>query len=390
MTAIITVTSDPAITVTQDQADITVIVPVTQSLQTKLGISVSVALGAATDFNTVVVAGFYYTIDNLSANAPAASQFWYLNVDVDGANQSTFCRQIATTLTGSGTTYIRTQVGSVWGAWETVVTLDSLGRLPAVDGSQLTNIGFPNQVVRGAISGLQISTPGSSSSLSVTAGVAADSTNVAMMTLASAMSKTTGAWSAGNGNGGLDSSTITSNTWYAVHLIENIAGALGDILFSTSASAPTLPPGYTVFRRIGWMKTDGSSNWRKLFQSGNEFQLDVAVTDVSANTSVTSATSTFTLSSTPPASVQARLRILYNNTVTNGTGLLVWSGLQSSTQTVSANWTLSSPSTGVLGGMSIHIFTNASQQVFAVSTSSGNNTVYIIVDGWTDLRGTFL
>jgi hypothetical protein len=139
--SVIVVTNDPAVTVAQDNPAITAIVPVASQPPTKVGYSISTPLPPTTDFNTVTAAGFYYTADTLSLNAPVTSQSWYLNVDVDGADP-TSCRQIATELTGTlPLTFIRTQVAGTWGTWSQVVGLDSLGRLPAVDGSQLTNVG---------------------------------------------------------------------------------------------------------------------------------------------------------------------------------------------------------------------------------------------------------
>jgi hypothetical protein len=56
-------------------------------------------------------------------------------------------------------------------------------------------------IIRGYIAGLTLSTAGSSAAFSVAAGVTTDGTNADMMTLASALSKTTSAWAAGNGMG---------------------------------------------------------------------------------------------------------------------------------------------------------------------------------------------
>ncbi len=72
-----------------------------------------------------------------------------------------------------------------------------------------------------------------------------------------------------SGLNGLDTGTETADTWYAIHLIGDSAGVnpSGGI-FSLSATAPTLPSGYDVFRRIGWAHNDASSNFLKFTQSG--------------------------------------------------------------------------------------------------------------------------
>ena len=64
---------------------------------------------------------------------------------------------------------------------------------------------------RNFISGLTLSTAGSSATMSIAAGVAMDSTNTYLMQLSSAISKTTSAWAVGSGNGGLDAGTIKSS-----------------------------------------------------------------------------------------------------------------------------------------------------------------------------------
>lgn len=59
----------------------------------------------------------------------------------------------------------------------------------------------------------------------------------------------------------LDTGTIANNTWYYVWLCKGSTGTGGVI--STSATNPTLPSGYTLYkRRIGMVRTDGSANLR--------------------------------------------------------------------------------------------------------------------------------
>src|SRR5438477_221009 len=75
---------------------------------------------------------------------------------------------------------------------------------------------------------------------SVSAGVAVDSTNTVLMTLAASISKTTGAWAVGSGNGGLDTGAIANSTWYHVYVIERPDTSIVDVAFSLSATAPTI------------------------------------------------------------------------------------------------------------------------------------------------------
>ena len=54
--------------------------------------------------------------------------------------------------------------------------------------------------------------------------------------------------------------TQSASTTYYVYIIGNATGSTIDILISTEASVPTLPAGYTLYRKIGSYTTNSSSN----------------------------------------------------------------------------------------------------------------------------------
>jgi hypothetical protein len=89
-------------------------------------------------------------------------------------------------------------------------------------------------------------------------------------------------WVAGDTNGGLDTGTIAANTGYHVYLIYNVGTTTLDVLISLSATAPTLPSGYTKFRRIGSMLTNSTPALRDFVQVGRWFNLEARTTDFSA------------------------------------------------------------------------------------------------------------
>jgi len=66
----------------------------------------------------------------------------------------------------------------------------------------------------------------------------------------------------------LDTGTESGNTWYAVHVIGGNGKATAG-LFSTNAASPTLPTGYTHFRRVGWVYNHSDNNFQNFVQSGN-------------------------------------------------------------------------------------------------------------------------
>ena len=126
-------------------------------------------------------------------------------------------------------------------------------------------------ILPGYISGLQLSTAGSSSTFGIAVGTASNTTALSYMALSSAYTKTTSSWTVGTGNGALDTGTIANNTWYHAFLIQRTDTGVVDVLVSLSPTSPTLPASYTLFRRIGSMKTDGSAHWTKFVQNGDEF-----------------------------------------------------------------------------------------------------------------------
>lgn len=72
------------------------------------------------------------------------------------------------------------------------------------------------------------------------------------------------------GANGLDAGSLANNTWYAYFVIYNGTTVAG--LMSTSATSPTMPSGYTYKARAGWVRTDGSANFKRIVQKGARAQ----------------------------------------------------------------------------------------------------------------------
>jgi hypothetical protein len=71
-----------------------------------------------------------------------------------------------------------------------------------------------------------------------------------------------------SGVGGLDTGTVAASTGYYIWLIYNPTTGVADMLLSLSASAPTLPAGYTYKARLGWVVTTAGTVVRPLLQYG--------------------------------------------------------------------------------------------------------------------------
>lgn len=107
-----------------------------------------------------------------------------------------------------------------------------------------------------SVSGLGI-TRLSNSEVSITMGVARDAFGNNEISITSPLTLNIAA----SGINGLDTGSVASSTWYAIHAIAESSN-LSNVgsLFSLSAVAPTMPAGYDCFRRIGWWYSNASSN----------------------------------------------------------------------------------------------------------------------------------
>lgn len=245
---------------------------------------------------------------------------------------------------------------------------------------------------RGSLGGLILSTAGSSSTFSVSVGEAADSTAADLLVLASAYSKTTALWNVGSGNGGLDTGSISASTWYHVYLIKRLDTGVVDVCISLSATSPNLtsgniPNNYTLFRRIGSMKTNGSSQWTKFVQVGDQFLWDVAVTDYAAGGSLGTSAATVTLTVPTGVKVVGLIRSYLSGPV--GTVVLISSFDESDQAPSGSNFNVGGMQTvNQVAGMQLHVLTNTSAGV-RIRSNTASTTAGISTFGWLDARGRY-
>ncbi|MES2034886.1 MAG: hypothetical protein V4466_11985 [Pseudomonadota bacterium] len=108
--------------------------------------------------------------------------------------------------------------------------------------------------------------------ITFSAGSQRDSTNTTRINLAAALDKKLDAvWAVGTGNGGRDvaGAPAAGQTWHSF-LIWGAAVPV-DGLHSQSLTNPTLPAGYTKFRRVGSIVLDGSALIRNFLQKPGGF-----------------------------------------------------------------------------------------------------------------------
>ena len=109
------------------------------------------------------------------------------------------------------------------------------------------------KALAGAVDGLEVSYT-SASQVTVGAGACRDSANTLTIELASA----TVADLTVSGAGGLDTGSEAADTWYQVLVIAGTAGV--STLLHAGTGDPTLPSGYTHWRRVGWVRNDAAGD----------------------------------------------------------------------------------------------------------------------------------
>jgi hypothetical protein len=242
------------------------------------------------------------------------------------------------------------------------------------------------------ITSLIMSTAGASATMSISAGQASNSANAVLMTLGSAISKTTSAWAVGTGNGGLDTGAVANSTWYHFYLIRRPDTGVVDVVFSLSASAPTLPTNYTQYRRIGSGKTNASAQWTKFVQTGNTFLWDAYVIDVNANNPGAVAVSrTLTV---PSGVIVDALLISHGTNGSNANGVWILSSPLSVSDQAPAQglsdfgYILNVAGYTNIAASKVTVTTNTSAQIRTrASFSDGNLTQVVSTIGWIDSRG---
>lgn len=121
---------------------------------------------------------------------------------------------------------------------------------------------------------------------------------------------------AASGAGGLDTGSTAASTWYYTYVIYN--GTAPAALMSLSATAPTLPAGYTYYGRIGSVYLDGSKNIRGFSQKGRNIQhqvgsnlsgLPIPVSGTSGSPSVPTWTAAVITAYIPPTAAEVTVTL---------------------------------------------------------------------------------
>lgn len=278
----------------------------------------------------------------------------------------------------------------------TVDTLNGLGITATVSGiltiaSNKTLSASQNAVFQGA-AGATMDLPAivasqlqgllmtyvSTTSFSVATGSIGDSTFVNTLSLLATTTKTTSGWSVGSGNGGLDTGAIAANTWYAVYLIKRTDTNVVDVIYSTNGTSPSLPANYTLFRRIGWILTNGSSQLVQFFQIGRTFWWSTKFSELNA-VSIANTTRNLVTVRVPKSTVGIFLAALTANNVFVDMGPTAATDVAAS----ATNFVFGANSSGPIVSTQAQFPVDASNQIF-YRASVATGTIYLMTSGWID------
>lgn len=223
--------------------------------------------------------------------------------------------------------------------------------------------------------------------ITVAAGRAGDEGGARVMVLPSAITKQLDAtWAVGTNAGGLNTGSVAANTWYEVHLIERVDTEVVDVMFTTTANRATLPTNYTLQRRIGWIRRDGSTILQ-FTQTGDYMTLVTPINDISA----TSAASETLRTMTVPANAIGRFRAacLGNISINAANGVVIVETAEADTAptTTNGHLTIGAGDFAIMGACSFELRVDGSSQIADRSiTATGSMAYDIETFGWIDDR----
>ena len=237
------------------------------------------------------------------------------------------------------------------------------------------------------VDGLTLSNNGTDAvnDLDVAAGKAVDSGGTENMVLVGSITKRLdAAWSVGTNQGGLDTGTKATNTWYHIWLIKRTDTGVVDVLFSTSPTAPTMPTNYTKKRRIGAVRTDGTGILAFL-QFDDTFLFKSPI--LSIDTTVLGTTRLFYVIAVPGG---IKVEAILNVAALAGSVQQVYISAPDVTDLAPSN--TAAPLSTIIAHSSyyfsaqVRVYTDTSSQISARSTAA-STTFRGAVLGWVDPRG---
>lgn len=250
------------------------------------------------------------------------------------------------------------------------------------------------QLPRGYLDGLRLSNNGvdANNDIDVAVGACRDADDAVNMVLGAGLTKRLdAAWAVGTGNGGLFSGAKANSTWYHVFLIRKDDDGTIDAGFDTSVTAANIPAGYSSYRRIGSVWTDGSGNLRAFKQLPGGRFLWAATPGTDYSGSIAGTATAITLAVPTGVKVEVIANVYYSASnapldiyspdraaqaiddfLASGPAFAPGSMTDAGTDTAAAQ---------------IRAVSNTSGQIMAVSDAAYSVTVKVTTVGWVDFMG---
>jgi hypothetical protein len=218
--------------------------------------------------------------------------------------------------------------------------------------------------------------------IDIAAGAARDATNAVDIVLAASITKRLDAtWVVGTSQGGLDTGAI-ANALYYVWLIKRSDTGVVDVLFSTSATSPTMPTNYDYKRRIGAITRAGATIL-PFTQTGDEFLYTTTVLD--ANGITVGGARVLTTLSIPP-STTALISVTFTNAGAAGLRVTTPGETDAAPSATAVPLQNMRVAAGAVDGADFSIRADSSSRIASRSNIAAS-TVSITTRGWIDRRG---
>lgn len=217
-------------------------------------------------------------------------------------------------------------------------------------------------------------------------GEARDTTNTEDIVLTASITKQLDAvWSAGNNAGGVETLPVVISDTYHMFAIKNVTTDTVDIIFDNSLS-PTLPSGYTKYRRVGSFLTNAAANISGYTRVGDLCLWTTPPTDVNVS-NLPSATGTlYALSVPTDIQVQAEVSVGQPNTA----AIIYFSSIEQDDTTPSIDNPVAQlpyvSESGYRLANQFRIRTDTSGKIRARANAGTSNVVWVSTFGWVDDR----
>lgn len=183
-------------------------------------------------------------------------------------------------------------------------------------------------------------------------------------------------WAAGNNQGGFPSGlTLSANTWYHLFDIYNPTSQTADAGFDSSLTAANLladATGFTKYRRVGAVLTDGSGNiingqWDEMNGGAVKFTFDTMI--LATNQTFGTSATLVTMNTPTGLKTKVRLGFLHATFAPSAISILITNGNQSDTAPAAGNRTLV-VATNIAQNIEIERTTNELSQIRVRATGT--------------------